>query len=184
MRFSPTTKLGTLLGVLLVAGLIWQLCQSDKPLKKTSERQKDFPFGEMADFVYTRTVNGQVQYRAAAARARYFDNRNTAELEQVTGEVVESGRRFEIRGDTAGVDMTARTGVLRGNVVARTEDGLELRTDDLQFDGATSRISTDAAVRLVGPSFTVAGIGADIDIDGQRVKLREQVKAKLWSQDN
>jgi lipopolysaccharide export system protein LptC len=56
-----------------------------------------------------------------------------------------------------------------------------LRTLQLGFDTAAKRLFTDQAVLLEGVSFTLQGVGADVDLVTQKAGLRQQVEGTTWS---
>ena len=181
MSLRPKQHLGALLGTLLVAGLIWQLTTTDKPSHRAVRQHENLPFGEMDDFVYTRTTGGQVQYRIAAKTAQYFDERDVVEFTGVSATALHEGRRFKLTGARGSVELASRQGTIEGDVVATTDDEMTLRTQRLSFDGAAQTVFTDAPVKLTGPTIDVEAIGADLSLEERKVKLRSGVKARLWS---
>jgi LPS export ABC transporter protein LptC len=181
MNRKPVKPLGVLLGVLLVAGLIWQLTKPETTRPRPQAAQQQLPFGEMADFVYARTKAGELQYQVEAAQASYFLDRNEATFTKVRGLAVEDGSRITFTGDGGRVDLEKRVGVVQGNIEGRTDDGIVLRTDELHFDAAAQTAWTERPVQLTGPTFSVAGVGMELDLVAEKVELKSEVKTKLWS---
>lgn len=179
MKPRRITLLVIPLGGLLIAGVIWGLTTTQQPIPQASTTDAAQPFGEMETFVYTRTEAGQPRIRATAKQVRYFHEQQTAEFTDVEGVMNQDGQIVRMRGDGGTVDLTSRTGVVAGNVVTQAGENLVLRTSRLDFNAAANRVSTDQPVELTGPTFTIKGVGMELDLVGQTASVSSQVQAEI-----
>lgn len=181
MKNHPAKRLGILVGLLIAAGLVWWASMPDKSNLPRGDNKEESPFGEMDDFIYTRTMNGQIQWQVRAAQAQYFTAANEARFNQVDALLWENGRRIEIKGERANVDVQSRQGRMEGDVYGETDDGMVFRTARLDFTADPRRATTDQAVLLTGPFFSVKGVGMDLDLDEQKIRLKQNVEADWWA---
>jgi LPS export ABC transporter protein LptC len=135
----------------------------------------------MEDVSYVRTLGGESQATLNAAEASYFQKRNDVEMLKIEAKFIEAARETRVRAERGSMNLDTRQGKLIGNVVGRTSDGMVLRTLQLGFDTAAKRLFTDQAVLLEGVSFTLQGVGADVDLVTQKAGLRQQVEGTTWS---
>jgi LPS export ABC transporter protein LptC len=139
------------------------------------------PFGEMDNFVYTRTIGGEIEWRVQAARAQYFAIANEARFTQVDADLRNEGRQIELQSESGSIDLKARQGRLEGNVHGKTDEGLVFQTARMDFTVQPRRATTDQAVLLTGPSFSIKGVGMDLDLDRQTIRLKQNVEADWWA---
>lgn len=148
---------GVILFTLFIAG-----CQPLAPLKESAGRQLGLPDQELYDATVRYFEAGRIRFTIRAPRIRRFeagdlmlldggvtaemfdaDENRSALLTALEGSVVERDRYLQASGD----------------VVVRSEGGMELRCDTLFYDSQTERVRSDGFVILVSSSDSLTGWG-------------------------
>jgi LPS export ABC transporter protein LptC len=85
----------------------------------------------------------------------------------------------ELRGKKGGFNR--KTGVIElwGNLEARSGDGFSFKTDHLLFNQKTGIISTESAVEVAGPFFSVEGQGLIVDLNQRDLKVVSNVTTRV-----
>jgi LPS export ABC transporter protein LptC len=183
MRKKPFKRLSISFGLFGVAALLilWLVVSEPKPDTRPPDAQPEsVPFGQMEDLVYIRTVSGEPQGQINAKHADYYNDRAYMDFEHVDGRFYDQSRTLATNSERGSMDLNTSRGVLTGNVLCRTDDGVLLHTPRLEFDSKAKQLHTDQAVLFEGPNYTVQGIGADADITIQKFQIHQQVEATLW----
>lgn len=68
---------------------------------------------------------------------------------------------------------------LWGNLEGHSENGYSLLTDHLLFNEKEGWLSTEKAVRILGPNFTVDGRGLWVDLEGRKFRIASDVTTRL-----
>lgn len=183
MKLRLARRLGAVGGVLAVAAIGWFLFTSGEHV--TSERitSEEAPFGEMDDFVYTRSQAGQVQWQMKAERARYFLERKEVLFDHVDGVLHQDGREIQVQSRKGRLDLNAqqeskgpfdlnvRLATLEDEVRGQTSDGLHLQTTMMHIDGQKKQVYTDRLIRVEGSNFDLEGTGFVLDMEKQTMRL-------------
>ena len=164
--------------------LAWIAMGEKDSTTNTVQTPEDAAFGSLDDFVYTRTEAGKVQWEIRAEQARYYPDQNEVQLDRVDGQMNSPGRQINLKGERGHIDLQARTGMLEGNVVGRSDDGYVLRTTRISFDANNNTTYTDEPVLLEGKNLTLQGVGMELNLDEQVFRLKDQVKASMWQEGN
>lgn len=81
----------------------------------------------------------------------------------------------------ATVDLKTRDVRLEGAVVARSDQGTELRTEELQWLAASRRIQTDRPVTLRRGGLLSRGRGLEAETDLEQVRIFQNITSQLPS---
>jgi lipopolysaccharide assembly outer membrane protein LptD (OstA) len=73
---------------------------------------------------------------------------------------------------------------LSENVVITSTDGTKLTTDHMVWDAETKNVSTDAGVNIKRPDMEITGTGAVCDMEGKTAELKQDINAKLVSDES
>jgi LPS export ABC transporter protein LptC len=168
--------------VLLVASggvLVAQWLRSAKaPVKPLSFLPNKADMG-LKQIHLTEVKAGDRQWDLEAKSAQYFQEENLALLKDIKARIFSrDGRQFDITGDSARLDLKSRDVEVRGNIIAKSSDGYELRTESLKFIQASRKIITDSPVVVKSPQFKLEGVGLVIDLDRRSFRLLKQVEAR------
>lgn len=83
--------------------------------------------------------------------------------------------------DRATIDLATKDVRLEGGIVARSEDGTELRTELLRWVTATRRIDTDQPVTLSRGDWQSRGRGLEAETDLEQVRIFQNITSQLRS---
>ena len=81
--------------------------------------------------------------------------------------------------DRATLDLTTKDVRLEGGVVARSEQGMELKTEQLRWNAASRRLQTDDAVTITRGGLVSRGRGLEAETDLERVRIFENITSQL-----
>jgi LPS export ABC transporter protein LptC len=81
--------------------------------------------------------------------------------------------------DRATLDLTTKDVRLEGGVVARSEQGMELKTEQLRWIAASRRLQTDQAVTITRGSLVSRGRGMEAETDLERVRILQNITSQL-----
>ena len=125
----------------------------------------------------TEVKAGDRQWEIEAKSAQYFQEENLALLKEIKARIFSrDGRQFNIRGDRARINLQTSDVEIEGNIIAKSSDGYELRTESLKFIQASRKIMTKSPVVIKSPRFKLVGLGMIIDLDSQSFRLLNRVE--------
>ncbi|HSD50856.1 MAG TPA: LPS export ABC transporter periplasmic protein LptC [Candidatus Methylomirabilis sp.] len=131
------------------------------------------------------TRGGSRLWELWADRAEVREGEGVAVLVRVQRpvEVVlySSQGRLRCTADRATITLNTKDIRLEGGIVARSEDGAELRTEMLQWVTATRRIQTDQPVMLSRGAWQSRGRGLEAETDLEQVRIFENITSHLPS---
>lgn len=81
--------------------------------------------------------------------------------------------------DRATLDLTTKDVRLEGGVVARSEQGMELKTEQLRWIAASRRLQSDEAVTITRGGLVSRGRGLEAETDLERVRIFENITSQL-----
>lgn len=139
------------------------------------------------NFRRVKVKGGRMEWEITASDGQYFEERNEVVVrDPEVSFYEEDGRR---RGRLTGAEgrlVLHEQGkeidslVLTGDVVVWIDE-LELRTGEATYDRASDRISAPGAVSITGRELDVHGVGMEVDVEPQRIRLLDQVRTVLRS---
>lgn len=168
------------IALLLAMGVLFMIRQFDrwKPLAKSIPSVVSKADMGLKDVRFTEVKGGANQWEIRAREAQYFQEGNLALLEKVEATIFgRDGRRFSIKGDSARLDIASKDVEVKGNVVASSSDGYEIRTTSLKYSQTRHEVFTDDKIMVQSPRFKLEGKGMVFNIDSQKLRLLGGVKA-------
>jgi LPS export ABC transporter protein LptC len=79
----------------------------------------------------------------------------------------------------ATLDLKTKDVRLDGSVIARSEQGMELRTEQLRWIAASRRLQTDQAVTITRGALLSRGRGMEAETDLERVRIFQNITSQL-----
>jgi len=86
---------------------------------------------------------------------------------------------INLRGEKGGFNRTTGLIELWGDLDARSGDGFSFKTDHLLFNQKTGIISTESAVEVAGPFFSIEGQGLFVDLNQRDLKVISNVTTRV-----
>lgn len=81
--------------------------------------------------------------------------------------------------DRATLDLATKDVRLEGGVVARSEQGVELKTEQLRWIAASRRLQTDQSVTITRGNLVSRGRGMEAETDLERVRLFQNITSQV-----
>jgi LPS export ABC transporter protein LptC len=81
----------------------------------------------------------------------------------------------------ATVDLKTKDVRLEGGVIARSDQGTELRTEELRWLSASRRIQTDRPVTVTRGGLVSRGLGLEAETDLEEVRIFQNITSQLRS---
>ena len=82
----------------------------------------------------------------------------------------------------ATVDLKTKDVRLEGGVIARSDQGTELRTEELRWVSASRRVQTDRPVTVSRGGLVSRGLGLEAETDLEQVRIFQNITSQLRSQ--
>lgn len=89
--------------------------------------------------------------------------------------------RLTCSADRAWVDLKTKDVRLEGGVIARSDQGTELRTEELQWLAASRRVKTDRPVVVSRGGLVSRGRGLEAETDLEQVRIFQNITSQLRS---
>jgi LPS export ABC transporter protein LptC len=137
------------------------------------------------NFRRVKVKGGRMEWEITASDAQYYQARNEVVVRdpEVNFYEHDGRRRGRLTGSEGrlvlheqGKEIDSLT--LTGSVVVWIED-LELHTDEATYDRASDRITAPGPVSIVGKEIDVHGVGMEVDVAPQRIRLLDDVRTVL-----
>ncbi len=81
--------------------------------------------------------------------------------------------------DRATLDLATKDVRLEGGVIARSEQGMELKTEQLRWIAASRRLQTDQPVTVTRGNLVSRGRGMEAETDLERVRLFQNITSQV-----
>ncbi|ABB31516.1 protein of unknown function DUF1239 [Geobacter metallireducens RCH3] len=130
---------------------------------------------------YTETKDGVRQWDLYAGKGEYDKARDVTRLTDVRLVLHERGKSGEITlvSDQADYFNAAKNVALTGNVVAKSESGMEFTTGRASYQSNRSLVVTDDRVRFTDGGMSVSGVGMELSVKTRQVRILRDVTATV-----
>ncbi len=129
------------------------------------------------------TRGGSTLWELRADRAEVREREGTTVLSRVDRPVeatlYSSQGRLTCTANRVTVDLTTKDVRLEGAVFARSDQGMELRTEGLRWIAATRRLLTDQPVTLTRGGLVSRGRGLEAETDLERVRIFQNITSQV-----
>jgi len=128
---------------------------------------------------YTETKDGVKQWDLFADKGEYDKARDVTRLTGVRLVLHERGRSGEITlvSNQADYYNASKDVRLSGNVVARSDSGMEFTTGWASYVAGRSLVVTDDRVRFTDSGMSVTGVGMELSVKSRQVRILKDVTA-------
>ncbi len=133
----------------------------------------------LQDFHRVEVKGGRSVWEVKAKDARYYPSRNVTHVNDadvVIYRSADSSVRITSRAAKLHLSENALDRAeLEGSVLVVLDDGVTIDTEYAVYDAATQEINAPGRVVIKGEGYQVEGIGLDVEIDNEIVKLSDRV---------
>jgi LPS export ABC transporter protein LptC len=131
------------------------------------------------------TRGGTKLWEVRADRAEVHEREGYTVLSRITRPVevtlYSSQGQVTCTANRATVDLASKDVRLEGGVVARSEQGTELKTETLRWIAASRRLQTDQAVTVSRGGLQTRGRGLEAETGLERVRILQNITSQLRS---
>jgi len=145
-----------------------------------AEEKKEAAQQEVKDFSFVQYKEGGSQKWKLNGKSAKVVN-NQVNIEDLSAISFGQGTVLKLKSREGSFDKGENVVHLRDNVVMATTDGTKLTTDRLDWNRETKNVSTDSSVNIKRPDMNITARGAVCDIDGRTAELKQDINAKLVS---
>jgi LPS export ABC transporter protein LptC len=135
-------------------------------------------------FYLMTTIDGTTDWELTATRARLYEGRHQAVLDDVRGAAAtHDGSMVEFEGASGTFDTTSRDLWIegpQGQTIIRLPSGYVLRTDQLYWNHQAREVSSDRTVSIRGPGIAVTGTGLIVRAASQEFSVLRDVRAEVY----
>jgi LPS export ABC transporter protein LptC len=167
MRRLSTVFLACFLAVLAgLSGVVaWKvMARRAPPAAPEPARKAEY---QITEIHINETLDGNLRWTLDADEAEVYDQRGITVMRQVRIEVFSEGAQWTVTSDEGTLDNARHDVSLRGNVVVRSSEGLEMRTPTLKWHNERRGLFTDDPVEIRRAGMTITG-------EGLHVRMREE----------
>ena len=179
MRRLSTLFLVCFLAVLAgLSGVIaWRIVgrRGPTPVQQPAQ-QADY---QIKDVHINETLEGNLRWTLNADQAQVYDQKGITVMRQVVVRVFSRDGDWTVTSDEGTLDNNRRDVTLTGNVVIRSNDGLEMRTATLGWDNERRALSTDDPVEIKREGTTITGNGLAVQMQEETAAIGRNVRVVI-----
>ena len=125
------------------------------------------------------TLDGNLRWTLRADQAEVYDQRGITLMRKVVIQLFSKDGDWTVTSDEGMLDNNKRDVTLTGNVVIRSNDGLEMKTAALAWDNEHRTLSTDDPVQISREGTTITGRGLAVRMQEESAAIRQNVRVVI-----
>jgi LPS export ABC transporter protein LptC len=125
------------------------------------------------------TLEGNLRWTLNADQAEVYDQKGITVMRKVVVQVFSRDGDWTVTSDEGTLDNNRRDVSLKGNVIIRSSDGLEMRTPTLAWNNEQRALATDDDVQISREGTTITGRGLSVQMKEETAEVRRNVKVVI-----
>ena len=125
------------------------------------------------------TLEGNLRWTLNADQAEVYDQKGITVMQKVVVQLFSKDGDWTVTSDEGTLDNNRRDVSLKGNVVIRSSDGLEMRTPTLQWNNEQRALATDDDVQISREGTTITGKGLTVQMKEESAEIRRNVRVVI-----
>ena len=125
------------------------------------------------------TLDGNLRWTLRADQAEVYDQKGITLMRKVVIQLFSKDGDWTVTSDEGTLDNNKRDVTLTGNVVIRSNDGLEMKTAALAWDNEHRTLSTDDPVQISREGTTITGRGLAVRMQEESAAIRQNVRVVI-----
>ena len=125
------------------------------------------------------TLEGNLRWTLNADQAEVYDQKGITVMQKVVVQLFSKDGGWTVTSDEGTLDNNRRDVSLKGNVVIRSSDGLEMRTPTLQWNNEQRSLATDDDVQISREGTTITGKGLTVQMKEESAEIRRNVRVVI-----
>jgi LPS export ABC transporter protein LptC len=130
------------------------------------------------------TLEGNLRWTLDADQAEVFDPQRRTVMQRVVIRVFSRDGSWTVTADRGTLENETRDVLLEGNVLVRSSDEVEIRTERLAWRNKDRLLSSDLPVRIQRAGTTITGRHLAVAMGDQRATLDENVRVVITNRAN
>jgi LPS export ABC transporter protein LptC len=125
------------------------------------------------------TLEGNLRWTLNADQAEVYDQKGITVMRKVVVQVFSKDGDWTVTSDEGTLENNRRDVSLKGNVVIRSSDGLEMRTATLGWNNEQRALATDDDVQISREGTTITGKGLLVQMKEETAEVRRNVRVVI-----
>jgi LPS export ABC transporter protein LptC len=125
------------------------------------------------------TLEGNLRWTLNADQAEVYDQKGITVMRKVVVQVFSKDGDWTVTSDEGTLDNNRRDVSLKGNVVIRSSDGLEMRTPTLAWNNEQRSLATDDDVQISREGTTITGKGLTVQMKEETAAVQRNVRVVI-----
>jgi len=125
------------------------------------------------------TLEGNLRWTLNADQAEVYDQKGITVMRKVVVQVFSRDGDWTVTSDEGTLDNNRRDVSLKGNVIIRSSDGLEMRTPTLEWNNEQRALATDDDVQISREGTTITGKGLSVQMKEETAEVRRNVRVVI-----
>ncbi len=125
------------------------------------------------------TLDGNLRWTLRADQAEVYDQKGITLMRKVVIQLFSKDGDWTVTSDEGTLDNNKRDVTLTGNVVIRSNDGLEMKTAALAWDNERRTLATDDPVEISREGTTITGRGLAVRMQEESAAIRQNVRVVI-----
>jgi len=125
------------------------------------------------------TLEGNLRWTLNADQAEVYDQKGITVMRKVVVQVFSRDGDWTVTSDEGTLDNNRRDVSLKGNVIIRSSDGLEMRTPTLGWNNEQRALATDDDVQISREGTTITGKGLSVQMKEETAEVRRNVRVVI-----
>jgi LPS export ABC transporter protein LptC len=179
MRRLSTVFLVCFLAVLAgLSGVVaWKVMNRPAPAPiQSSPQQAEY---QIKDVRINETLDGSLRWTLEADQAEVYDQRGITVMRNVVIQVFSRDGSWKVTSDKGTLDNAKRDVTLKGNVVIKSSEGLEMRAPTLIWRNEQRTLDTEDPVEIQRDGTTISGQGLVVRMQEETAQLHKNVRVVI-----
>jgi len=125
------------------------------------------------------TLEGNLRWTLNADQAEVYDQKGITVMRKVVVQVFSKDGDWTVTSDEGTLENNRRDVSLKGNVVIRSSDGLQMRTNTLGWDNERRALATDDDVEISREGTTITGKGLAVRMQEETAAVEGKVRVVI-----
>lgn len=134
---------------------------------------------QIKDIHINETLEGNLRWTLNADQAEVYDQKGVTLMRKVTVQVFSKDGDWTVTSDEGTLDNNRRDVALKGNVIIRSSDGLEMRSPTLGWDNEKRALSTADPVTITRQGTTITGKGLTVQMQEETAAIQQGVRVVI-----
>ena len=134
---------------------------------------------QIKDVRINETLDGNLRWTLEADQAEVYDQKGITVMRKVVIQVFSRDGSWTVTSDEGTLHNDKRDVLLKGNVVIKSSDGLEMRAPTLAWRNEKRTLDTEDAVEIQRDGTTISGQGLLVSMQDETAHINKSVRVVI-----